>query len=265
MSFKLNDIVNGLVNDSPLGELAEVRESLQEIVPAESKAVVTDAIDQFIVDQGVVISGKYIASKHTKDTLSSKFWDYISKQKFNVDSTSLKAIDIEEAEPNVKYPDFYNELTASLAKYGDDHYPSEFAFTAIPQQDGSIVVVIIGQKVDKNNFYSGSWKSVYSFGSNGSASGDVKLDIHYYEDGNVRLEFGEKAQGSIGQLSASDIVNYIYKTETAVSMKIMDEFTLLNQKYFKNLRRLLPVTKSKINWGKAIGTYRLGSDVVNKK
>lgn len=110
------------------------------------------------------------------------------------------------------------------------------------------------------------WKSVYSVDGSGKIDGNVKLDIHYYEDGNVRLDFDEATEfASLGEVSASAIVNYINKAENDATLKILEDFTLLNQKYFKNLRRLLPVTKSKINWGKAIGAYRLGSDVVNKK
>ena len=64
--------------------------------------------------------------------------------------------------------------------------------------------------------------------------------------------------------NASRIVNFINEQENATMVKIIEQFNNLNQKSFKNLRRLLPVTRSKINWGSAIGNYRLGSDVINK-
>ncbi|GEQ67966.1 hypothetical protein JCM33374_g1632 [Metschnikowia sp. JCM 33374] len=266
MSVSLNKIVDSLVKTSPPGELTDVKADLIALASAENRASVNDALDRQIDETGVLVSGGLIASKLNKDSSSSKFWDFIGKKKFNVDLETKKAIDIEAAEPESAYPGYFKKLVELLEQYGEDHYPSEYGFTVIPGSGNTVQIVIIGQKLNKNNFYTGIWKSVYSVDGSGNISGSVKLDIHYYEDGNVRLEFEQPTVASnLAEVSASAIVNYINKAENDATLKILDDFTLLNQKYFKNLRRLLPVTKSKINWGKAIGAYRLGSDVVNKK
>lgn len=266
MSVTLNEIVDNLVKTSPPGELNDVKSDLLTLASTDNRAAVNDALDRQIDANGLIVSGGLIASKLNKDASSSKYWDYIGKRKFNVDLDSKKAIDIESAEPETVYPSYFSKLVELLEQYGEDHYPSEYAYTVIPGAGNSVKIVIIGQKLNKNNFYTGIWKSVYSVDGSGNVEGNVKLDIHYYEDGNVRLEFDEATPASkLSEVSASAILNYINKAENDATLKILDDFTLLNQKYFKNLRRLLPVTKSKINWGKAIGAYRLGSDVVNKK
>ncbi|OBA23209.1 subunits of heterodimeric actin filament capping protein Capz [Metschnikowia bicuspidata var. bicuspidata NRRL YB-4993] len=266
MSVTLNEIVSSLVETAPTGEINEVKADLLALASDENRATINDALDSQIDQNGLIVSGELIASKLNKDPSSSKYWDYIEKRKFNVDLDSKKAIDIESAEPGVEYPSYFDKLVELLKQYGEDHYPSEYAFSVIPELASSVKIVIIGQKLNKNNFYTGIWKSVYSVDSEGTIEGSVKLDIHYYEEGNVRLEFDEATPTSlIKEVSASAIVNVINKAENEATMKILGDFTLLNQKYFKNLRRLLPVTKLKINWGKAIGAYRLGSDVVNKK
>ncbi|KAM9902666.1 hypothetical protein OXX69_008222 [Metschnikowia pulcherrima] len=266
MSVTLGEIVGELVKTAPLGELGDVKADLYALASDENSATINDALDRQINENGLVVSGNLIASKLNKDTSSSKYWDYIGKKKFNVDLDTKRAIDIEPALPGVEYPGYFEKLVELLEQYGNDHYPSDYAYTVIPGPENSVQIVIMGQKLNKSNFYTGMWKSVYSVDGSGKIEGNVKLDIHYYEDGNVRLDFDEPTESaSLGEVSASAIVNYINKAENDASLKILEDFTLLNQKYFKNLRRLLPVTKSKINWGKAIGAYRLGSDVVNKK
>lgn len=264
MSVKLNDLVSQLVMTASPGELQEVKENLNSIVPGQSTSIINKSIEEFIQENGMAFSGQYIASKYTKDEGSSKFVDFVGKQKFNFDLKAGRVTDLEHFSPTIDYPQYFDQLVSALQRYGEDHYPSEYAFTVIPTSSG-VEVIIIGQKINEDNFYSGRWKSFYSIDAAGSISGVVNLDIHYYEDGNVRLSFEEPVgDASLQEVSGSSIVNYINNSENKLTMKIIEDFNLLNQKYFKNLRRLLPVTKSKINWGKAIGTYRLGSDVVNK-
>lgn len=265
MSVTLNDIVDNLVKTAPSGELSDVKEDLLALASVQNRGAVNDALSHQIDESGLIVSGNLIASKFNKDKNSSKYVDYIGKKKFNVDLELKKAIDVESTEPDVAYPSYYSKLVQLLEQYGEDHYPSEYAFTVIPKGN-AVQILILGQKLNKSNFYTGLWKSVYTVDASGSIGGSVDLDIHYYEDGNVRLAFNEATpSASLADVSASAIVNFINKAENDATVKILDDFTLLNQKYFKNLRRLLPVTKLKINWGKAIGAYRLGSDVVNKK
>lgn len=264
MSVKLDDIITQLIGSAPPGELKNVVGDLSSIVPDQSTTVVSKSMEAYIEEKGIVLAGQLLASKYNKDTESSKFWDYAGKQKFNYNLESGKAIDFESADPGIPYPDIYKKLVVDLESYGADHYPSEFGFSVIPISEGEVKVILIGQKIDEENFYTGRWRSVYSIDSSGQSSGSINLDIHYYEDGNVRLSYEESVENKSTTFSSSGIVNFINNSENELTLKIILEFDILNQNTFKNLRRLLPVTKSKINWGKAIGTYRLGTDVVNQ-
>ncbi|KAK6464353.1 F-actin-capping protein subunit alpha [Scheffersomyces coipomensis] len=262
-SIKLDQLVDKLVESAPPGELKEVGEGLSSLV--SSPAVINESLESYIQKNGAVFSGKYIASSYNKDESSTKYIDYVSKKKFNVDLQSNRVTDIESFVPSVTYPPYFEDVVSTLETYGEDHYPSGYAFTVIPVSSSSVRIIIIGQRLNNENYYTGQWKSNYLIdGSN--VSGTVKLDIHYYEDGNVRLNFDEKVSTSLnGSITGSEIVNVINNAENKITLQIVDDFNQLNQKYFKNLRRLLPITRSKINWGNAIGNYRLGSDVVNKQ
>lgn len=263
-AVKLETLVNSLVEIAPPCELNEVRSDLLSILTSQqgSKASLDDAIEQYINENFTVLSSTYIASKYNKHKTSTKYIDYVNKKMFNIDLSSQQAIDFESYNEG-EYPEYFDLLVEGLEKYGNDYFPSEYVFTVIPEGP-DVHIIIIGQRVNNSNFYTGQFKSYYKV-SGSSIKGSIKLDIHYYEEGNVRLNFKEDVDDQLPQLTASSIVNSINKFETDITLKIIQHFNKLNQESFKNLRRLLPVTRSKINWGRAIGNYRLGSDVVNKK
>lgn len=280
MSIKLNELVDSLIQSAPPAELKQVSQSLSSLTKGTStsstNSLIQDSIEQY-AQENIISIDNIIISKYNKDENSSKYIDYVNNKLFNVDWQNQKIIDVESYhDNNNKRGSNYDELIQKLSQYGDDYYPSNFAFTVIPESEDQLRVIIIGQRANHDNFYTGQWKSNYLITEQG-IKGNIDLDIHYFEDGNVRLKFNESINSSnnnnnsstlqSGNLinNASRIVNFINKQENATMVKIIEQFNNLNQKSFKNLRRLLPVTRSKINWGSAIGNYRLGSDVINKK
>ncbi|KGQ83858.1 F-actin-capping protein subunit alpha [Candida albicans P87] len=280
MSINLNELVDSLIQSAPPAELKQVSQSLSSLTKGTStsstNSLIQDSIEQY-AQENIISIDNIIISKYNKDENSSKYIDYVNNKLFNVDWQNQKIIDVESYhDNNNKRGSNYDELIQKLSQYGDDYYPSNFAFTVIPESEDQLRVIIIGQRANHDNFYTGQWKSNYLITEQG-IKGNIDLDIHYFEDGNVRLKFNESINSSnnnnnsstlqSGNLinNASKIVNFINEQENATMVKIIEQFNNLNQKSFKNLRRLLPVTRSKINWGSAIGNYRLGSDVVNKK
>lgn len=280
MSINLNELVDSLIQSAPPAELKQVSQSLSSLTKGTStsstNSLIQDSIEQY-AQENIISIDNIIISKYNKDENSSKYIDYVNNKLFNVDWQNQKFIDVESYhDNNNKRGSNYDELIQKLSQYGDDYYPSNFAFTVIPESEDQLRVIIIGQRANHDNFYTGQWKSNYLITEQG-IKGNIDLDIHYFEDGNVRLKFNESIDSSnnnnnsstlqSGNLinNASRIVNFINKQENATMVKIIEQFNNLNQKSFKNLRRLLPVTRSKINWGSAIGNYRLGSDVINKK
>ncbi|KAL7666084.1 F-actin-capping protein subunit alpha [[Candida] zeylanoides] len=263
MSVKTEDLVAELVATAPPGELPEVAEALSVILDGQQQSMINDKIEALVGDEFGVYSDTHVVSSLNRDPSTSKYIDHVERKLFNIDLASRTVIDVEPWTATVEYPPFYDELVTKLTQYGQDHFPSSYAFTAIPSANG-LELVIIGERLNPQNFYTGHWKAHYQL--NGQLlKGQISLDIHYFEDGNVRLKFDEPVSEALSATTASAIVNAINAAESAATVKILHTFEDLNQKSFKNLRRLLPVTRSKINWGKAIGNYRLGSDVVNQK
>ena len=104
----------------------------------------------------------------------------------------------------------------------------------------------------------GRWRSQYLYDpSSGSLSGGLKVDVHYYEDGNVRLTTDKPVSASISSTgNASDVVRQIMQVERKYQEDLNRAFASLSEGAFKSLRRQLPVTRQKIEWDKISG-YRV--------
>ena len=93
-------------------------------------------------------------------------------------------------------------------------------------------------------------------------SGTVNVDVHYYEDGNVRLTASKALDlpASAARASAPEVLRHIAAAERKYQEELNRGFAALNEGAFKSLRRQLPVTRQKVEWEKIAG-YRLGQDI----
>jgi capping protein (actin filament) muscle Z-line, alpha len=107
----------------------------------------------------------------------------------------------------------------------------------------------------------GRWRSLYIVDPSASSiAGSLNVDVHYYEDGNVRLLTDKPISESLSGSSASDITRQIALGEKKYQEELNRAFGALSEGAFKGLRRQLPVTRQKIDWDK-ISNYRLGQDI----
>lgn len=114
-------------------------------------------------------------------------------------------------------------------------------------------------KSDDNR--NGRWRSLYIYSpSSSSLTGSIKVDVHYYEDGNVRLLTTKPVSASVSSGSATAIAREIAGAEKKYQEEVNRGFSNLSEGAFKGLRRQLPITRQKIEWDKIAG-YKLGQDI----
>ena len=107
----------------------------------------------------------------------------------------------------------------------------------------------------------GRWRSLYTYDpSSSSIIGSLKVDVHYYEDGNVRLLTTKPILATTSSGSATTIIRDITLAERKYQEELNKGFNNLSEGAFKGLRRQLPITRQKIEWDKIAG-YRLGQDI----
>jgi len=83
------------------------------------------------------------------------------------------------------------------------------------------------------------------------------VDVHYYEDGNVRMLTEKSVSGSASSsASAPEVIKQIASIEKKYQEDLNKAFTTLSEGAFKGLRRQLPVTRQKVDWDK-VGGYRV--------
>jgi hypothetical protein len=149
----------------------------------------------------------------------------------------------------------------ALAKYVKDHYERP-AFGVYPIDNGSrVAILIVSNKYSPQNFWNGRWRSRYVFDpASGSLQGSIRVDVHYYEDGNVRLLTDKPQSATVAGGSGAPLAREIASLEKAYQEELNKKFLSLSEGAFKGLRRQLPVTRQKIEWDK-VASYRLGQDI----
>ncbi|RYP84886.1 hypothetical protein DL769_001080 [Monosporascus sp. CRB-8-3] len=149
----------------------------------------------------------------------------------------------------------------SLSTYVKEHF-SNGCYGAYPvENDSKVAIVIVANKYSPNNYWNGRWRSHYIFDPpSGKLEGSIRVDVHYYEDGNVRLLTNKAVNASVASGTGAGIVKEIGAAEKKYQEELNRGFTSLSEGAFKGLRRQLPVTRQKIEWDK-VASYRVGQDI----
>ena len=82
-------------------------------------------------------------------------------------------------------------------------------------------------------------------------SGQIKINNHYFEHGNIQFSLDKSFQGiPLAVADGENIVAAIKKTETDYQSAIEEMHAQLGHEegVFKKVRRILPVTGQKFNW-----------------
>ncbi|KAI9759351.1 MAG: F-actin-capping protein subunit alpha [Chaenotheca gracillima] len=269
MSTSKISTLSSFVEGAPPGELDDVIADIKALTvndPAILKSL-DPALAKYNEEQFSTVklpggSQEVIVSSHNS-LGEGRFYDVESSSSFVFDHAKGKASDVQSYVHETRHLDLVKSLLKSLAAHVREHFPSA-AFGAYPiENDSSVAIVIVANKYSPGNFWNGRWRSLYIFSpSNASLTGTIKVDVHYYEDGNVRLITNKPVSGlSVSSTpSALEIIKQISTTEKKYQEELNRAFGNLSEGAFKGLRRQLPVTRQKIEWEK-ISSYRLGQDI----
>lgn len=155
-----------------------------------------------------------------------------------------------------------SSLHRALSLHASEHY-TNFNISVLPtSSENTIALLLAANKYSPSNFWSGRFRCVYTYDSSSQKLlGNIRVDVHYYEDGNVRLTTSKQVpETKVNGGKAGDVVREIAKVEKKYHEGLNRGFMELNEGGFKGLRRPLPVTRQKMEWGKIKG-YRAGRDI----
>ncbi|KAJ1679828.1 F-actin-capping protein subunit alpha [Spiromyces aspiralis] len=147
-------------------------------------------------------------------------------------------------------------LQKNMSEYIEDRYRDGVGAVFISQDDSHIVICLLNNKFSPDNFWNGSWRSTWTLNpASGSLEGKVTVHIHYYEDGNVQQISEHSFQESVeptdehAALSLA-VIKKIRILEQQYHRSLNDYYSQIADKAFKEFRRVLPLTRSKIDWDK---------------
>ncbi|KAL8813493.1 MAG: hypothetical protein Q9200_000228 [Gallowayella weberi] len=199
-----------------------------------------------------------------------RYYDVETQKSFAFDHQTQKASDVQPYALDSEYLDLISSLLKTMSTHSTEHYPSA-TYTVCPTQSSpnTLALLLVSNKYSPSNFCNGRYRSAYFFtpSSSSSLTGNINVDVHYYEDGNVRLSTSKKisedlrlGEGKGTAAIAAEVLRIIARVERGYQEELERGFNRLSEGEFKGLRRQLPVTRQKVEWEKVSG-YRAGAGI----
>jgi len=146
-----------------------------------------------------------------------------------------------------------------------DHYvstsfkPGKVVGTVYGADTGVLTICVSAKNVNLANFWSGSWRSVYhlSVAKKGSQElkGNIKVQVHYFEDGNVQLHtnFDRTVTVNVGSEdeTGKEVSKALNKVESDFQSNLEEMYVNMHRTTFKSMRRFLPINRMPMTWSSA--------------
>jgi len=278
-SEEIVEIVTGFLLNSPPGEFMEVVTDVRGLLSDEAllntsapqtfRAYNTDQFLEvqapggnklLITTEGEVGNGEYLDPRGNQVVM----FDHI-RQEVTGSRPASGEID-HDVEP------FRSAFDNLAQAYCNEHYLAGTTTIYGKKEGGQYVLTMClsSYKFNPGNYWNGRWRSQWTIkfspgGGNMNLSGQVRVNVHYYEDGNVQLTTDTPKTlsvpgGSNAQAVATAAINAIKKSEQDYHSKLEISYNTLSETTFKALRRILPITRQKIEWPK-IQNLKMGNEL----
>nr|POF17822.1 f-actin-capping protein subunit alpha [Quercus suber] len=254
------ETVASFVESAPPGELSNVTADIKALAPNEVSNLLP-AFQKYNEEQYTTVqlpgaSSSVLISKYNA-LGANRYFDSTSQTSFEVDHAVQRASATQQHPLESSHADLIRSLQKGFAAAASEHFPSS-TVGVFPTTEGEaeVAILLVANKYSPQNFWNGRWRSTYLLSpGSGAVAGKIQADVHYYEDGNVRMSTAKEVELS-GAQSAEVVVREIVKAENKFQGELNRAFTALAEGSFKSLRRQLPVTRQRVEWEK-IGGYRV--------
>jgi len=193
------------------------------------------------------------------------FFDPGSKQAMSVDHVKSTCTGVSPAPAAIvqsleAVAQYRDPIDAAMRSYVEETIPGGTLTTYGSSSDANgmeIFCCVASLNSDLGNYVAGRWWAEWTLtarvgGSVGKLVGDIKCNVHYFEDGNVQLTDGSHFEaelpltGDVGAAFAKKVSGF----EQEFLAKFEDIYQTLSEQVIQSLRRRLPITRTKFDWEK---------------
>jgi len=269
------EIVESFITNAPPGEFNEVFNDVRVLVDDDKllKTACSHTFSAYNTEQFVPcrLTGAQhdvLVTKHGQ-LGEGEFYDPSSKQKFHYDHLRKEASNVEAYLAENVGESWRVEVEEVLRGYISSHYPhGNMSVYSKSGDEPQLVICIEDHQLQPQNFWNGRWRSewVLPFNPNETVTlkGTLKLQVHYYEDGNVQLvsskDIAKDVHMDDPKRLSGQLLKIIKEEETIYQQAINENYEKMSSTAFKSLRRQLPITRTKIDWNKIV-SYKVGKDL----
>jgi len=272
-------IVNSFLLNAPPGEFHEVVTDVRGLLNNDGllNELAPTAFKEYNTEQMLVLA----VPNHQHKVLITKFGEVSGEEYLEPVGKVVVSFDhfkqevggtrpAGDAEMNPEAESWRTATEKKLLEYVANFYDNGAgAVYGSKDAKGNIVITaaISSALFNSTNFYNGRWRSVWTAtfapGKAATVTGNLRINVHYYEDGNVQLNTNCNKKDTVQAVKpdsfADAFVQAIQKHEGELQGSLEQNYEKMNSTTFKALRRALPITATKIAWPK-ITSYKIGSE-----
>ncbi|KAL7691800.1 putative F-actin-capping protein subunit alpha [Plasmopara halstedii] len=272
------EIVQRFLMASPPGQINEVLRDVVKLVPEHvlPNEVLRDALHTYNVKNCVPVDVpdadyKILICKEGEVDVDH-YVDHIGHRVLGFDHIKQQIVPDDIAELSEERVSGFENERQEVQKALQSYLQFEFMHggTAGVYIVGTkLVVNLCAERINLRNYWGGRWKSRWEVDLSRTpllVNGNIELHVHYFENGNLQLQSSKSIEqeitserpGGIGDA----IVRVMKDAEDKLQLNLEDMYINMSEETFKEMRRVMPVTQTKMEWN--LHAHRTAKDLGRK-